>query len=92
MPEEPRPGMPQSEKDRLGAELRAQAEREQRQADLAAGRITATPDDQLDGLDKPSLLAEAEARGVEVRASATKPEILTALRSEAAPADQEGEG
>jgi hypothetical protein len=84
---EPRPGMPQSEKDRLGAEARAAAERDARRA---RGETVADAD--LEDLTKEGLLAEAEFRGVEVRASATKPEILAALRGEAAPADQEGEG
>jgi hypothetical protein len=82
MADVPRPGMPQSEKDRLGAELRAQAEREAR---LAGGETV--PDEQLDQLTKDELLAEADLRGVQVKSGATKPEIVAALRGE-----QEEEG
>lgn len=72
----------QKEKDRIG-----QAEMDARRAAEARSRIP-TPqsranwvhDDQLDGLDKPGLLAEANLRGVDVKASATKPEIIDALR------------
>jgi hypothetical protein len=98
MPDEPRPGMPQEEKDRLGAELRAAQQREER---LARSEVVA--DDQLERLTKDHLLEEADRRGVLgvlVRASDTKPQILAALRGQAseqaeqapAPSDQREEG
>lgn len=62
-------------------------------SDVAAEQAAAAsqPGDGLDGLTKDQLLGEAEARGVEVRTSATKTEILAALRSAppAAPAGAE---
>ena len=47
----------------------------------ADGTPAADPGDGLDGKTKDELLQEAEARGVEVRTSGTKQEILDALRA-----------
>lgn len=91
---EPRPGMGQDEKDRLGkalAEARAQDELvAQRAAELARW----TPDETLDSFDREQLLAEAELRRVTVRANASEDTIRKALVSardeatEAMPTDQ----
>lgn len=48
------------------------------QANAASG--SADQGDGLDSLTKDQLLEEAEARGVEVKTSSTKDEILKALR------------
>jgi hypothetical protein len=49
------------------------------QSDVRA-EAEAAEDDGLDGLTKDELLEAAEARGVEVKTSASKAEILAALR------------
>jgi hypothetical protein len=76
---EPRPGMPQTQKDELGrkvAEARAQDDLVQaRAAELARW----TSDEVLETFDKDALLAEAELRRVEVKTSASKEVILKAL-------------
>jgi hypothetical protein len=79
MPEQPRPGIPQSEKDRLGAALR---EAEARTA--AAASTQPHADDGLDGLTKNQLAVEAARQGVAVKADATKQDIISALRGQAA--------
>ena len=57
---------------RVQSDVRAEeAARANRPADVGDG---------LDGKTKDQLLEEAEARGVEVKTSATKDEILAALR------------
>jgi hypothetical protein len=78
---EPRPGMPQDEKDKLGqalAEARAQDELVQARA---ATMASWTPDDVLETYDKDQLLAEAELRQVEVKTSASKDTIVKALKA-----------
>jgi branched-subunit amino acid aminotransferase/4-amino-4-deoxychorismate lyase len=55
---------------------RVQSDVRAEQAAAAAGQ-----GDGLDGLTKDELLEQAEDRGVEVKTSATKAEILAALRS-----------
>jgi hypothetical protein len=52
------------------------------QSDVRAEQAAAAAEqgDGLDDLTKDELLEEAEARGVEVKTSATKAEILAALR------------
>jgi branched-subunit amino acid aminotransferase/4-amino-4-deoxychorismate lyase len=52
------------------------------QSDVRAEQAAAAAEqgDGLDGLTKDELLQEAEDRGVEVKTSATKAEILAALR------------
>ena len=75
MAEVARPGMGQDEKDRIG------------QAEMTRRRVEAGEqlgDDQLDVLTKDELAAQARRRGVDVRAGATKNEILRALRGTAA--------
>lgn len=59
------------------------------QSDVAAeqARAAAQAGDGLDGLTKDQLLTEAEARGVDVKTSATKDEIRAALRTAPPPAD-----
>lgn len=52
------------------------------QSDVRAEQAAAAAaDDGLDGMTKDELLEEAEARGVEVKTSASKAEILAALRA-----------
>ncbi len=75
----PRPGMPQSEKDKLGRRFH---EAEQRRLAAERGEIVVLPDEQLENLTKDELLEEAERRGVEVKTSATKTEIAAALRGD----------
>jgi hypothetical protein len=50
------------------------------QSDVRAEQAAAEQSDGLDDLTKDELLQEAEARGVEVKTSASKAEILAALR------------
>lgn len=78
----PRPGMPQSEKDRLGQALHEQRLREDRIARGELSDIQPIPDEALDSRTKPELLKEADRLGVDVRSGATKDEILAALRGE----------
>jgi hypothetical protein len=69
--------MPQSEKDRLGAEARkAEARAERRR------RGVPVDDADLDSLDRQDLLAEAELRGVPVKTGATDKQIVAALRGQ----------
>ncbi len=80
MAEVARPGTGQDEKDRIG------------QAEMTRRRIEAgeqVPDDQLDGLGKDELAAQARLRGVDVKAGASAAAILRALRGQA---EAEGEG
>jgi hypothetical protein len=63
--------MGQDEKDKIG-----QAEMTRRR--LEAGERL--PDDQLDGLSRDELAAQAGLRGVEVKANATSKDIISALR------------
>lgn len=77
---EPRPGMGQDEKDRLGAALREQAEADALRQVRAAEMARWVPDVNLGGLDKDALLAEAELRRVEVKGSWSKERIVQALR------------
>lgn len=84
--------MGQDEKDRIG-----QAEMDERRAAENRGRTPSGPsrvnwvaDDQLEGLDKAGLVAEAQLRNVVVKASATRQDIIDALRGGAAqPAQKE---
>jgi hypothetical protein len=74
--------MGQDEKDRIG-----QAEMDERRA-AEAGEASASgpepgsgqfPDDQLEGLLREQLVAEATARGIDIRSGVTKPEIIKVL-------------
>jgi hypothetical protein len=78
---EPRPGMGQDEKDRLGRELAEARAQDELVAARAATMARWTPDDVLDTYDKPQLLQEAELRQVEVRTSASKDKIIAALKA-----------
>jgi hypothetical protein len=57
---------------------------------LAEQARAAEQSDGLDGFTKDQLLTEAEQRGVEVKASASKAEVLAAVRA-APPAAEESE-
>ena len=88
--------MGQDEKDRIG-----QAEMDERRAVEAAergetprGLGAGVADEDLDGLDRPGLVAEAARRGIDIRSNVTKPQIVEVLRQhpERGPAEQaEGE-
>lgn len=62
---------------RVQSDVRAE---EAARAATKGGQAKATPPANLDDWTKDELLAEAEARGVEVKPSATKQEIVAALR------------
>jgi hypothetical protein len=75
MPKQP---MGQDEKDRIG-----QAEMDQRRAEEAGETAEHTgpvADDQLEGLTREQLVAEAASRGIDIRSGVTKPQIIDVLR------------
>ena len=80
----------QDEKDKLGAELQDRQQAAEDRNYRAQTRTRWTGDDLLDGLDKDTLLAEAELRRVEVKTSASKDQIVKALRAVSAELEQEG--
>ena len=80
----------QDEKDKLGAELQDRQRAAEDRNYRAQTRTRWTGDDLLDGLDKDTLLAEAELRRVEVKTSASKDQIVKALRAVSAELEQEG--
>lgn len=61
-------------------DLRMEAAASSNAADVKAETVASTAVDGLDGKTKDELLVEAEARNVDVKTSATKDEILKALR------------
>jgi hypothetical protein len=80
----------QDEKDKLGAEQHARQRAAENRNYRRQTRGSWTGDDLLEGLDKDALLAEAELRRVEVKTSASKDQIVKALRAVSAELDQEG--
>lgn len=72
--------MAESQTERSMAAGRAPYDVAIEEAAKAAGKGAQPSGDGLDELSKDELLEQAEQRGVEVRTSATKAEILTALR------------
>ncbi len=74
--------MGQDEKDRIG-----QAEMDERRAAEAAEAVGTEPeagsgqfpDDQLEGLTRDQLVAEAASRGIDIRSGVTKPQIIEVL-------------
>jgi hypothetical protein len=92
MAEVAHPGMGQDEKDRIG-----QAEMDERRAAEVADAAGPTPeagsgqfpDDQLEGLTRDQLVAEAAGRGIDVRSGVTKPQIIEVLRQHPEQAGEE---
>lgn len=88
MPDHPRPGMGQDEKDRLG-----QQAHELRQAELRKlgeeRRDSWLPDDKLDGCTQSQLVEEADRRGLAVGRRAPKEVLLELLRGPEQPPAEE---
>jgi alkylation response protein AidB-like acyl-CoA dehydrogenase len=78
---EPRPGMPQSEKDKLGKAIADTQNAELAAAAEAARQATWSADAALDSYDREALEAEAELRGVKVKATQTDASLVEALKA-----------
>jgi hypothetical protein len=79
----------QAEKDKIGQQQREAAEREETRQHRRQTRGRWANDEQLDDLEKDRLLQEAELRRVDVKTSASKPDIVKALRAASAELDKE---
>lgn len=87
MPESPRPGMGQDEKDRLGQALH-DAHQDELRRDAETRKDDWLPDDKLDGLTRAELVEEANRRGLHPGRIAAKDDLLALLRGPAQPAEE----
>lgn len=72
--------MGQDEKDRIGqAEMDQRRAEERGEAPVHDHNTGSVADDQLDGLTREELVAEAAQRGIDVRSGVTKPQIIEVL-------------